>query len=197
MISKNYIMRMVEQLSFVLMKIIRNKENKNYAQALLEIDSAYKNILGFDPWQIKNMSESEIYELLKSDDGYDAEKSIVIAELLRHEAEIIELQSGFNDTVFNIFLKSFFLYIEAIIFDGQYNQAKYLENVAEFTKKISLYELPAHIKFQLFRYYEVVGGYGKAEDILYELIDLNYAGIYDAGRSFYLRLMDKPEADLK
>jgi hypothetical protein len=57
MIQKDYIMRMIEQLSVVLMKILFNKEIKNYAQALFEIDSAYKNLLGFDPNHIKNMTE--------------------------------------------------------------------------------------------------------------------------------------------
>jgi hypothetical protein len=56
--------------------------------------------------------------------------------------------------------------------------------------------MPAHIKFKLFQYYELVGVYGKAEDILYELIEMKYSDILAEAKSFYLRLLDKSDQEL-
>ena len=133
---------MIEQLSGILMKILFNKETKNYTQALLEIDSAYENLLGFNPDHIKAMSEGEIVGMLESNGGIDAEKPIIIAELLREEAEIKELENGLNDDTLCIFLKSFYIYVEAIIYDSRYNQKEYLKKLDTIVEKIIKYELP-------------------------------------------------------
>ena len=187
---------MIEQLSAVLMKILFNKETKNYTQALLEIDSAYENLLGFDPDHIKTMSEGEIVGMLKSNGSIDAEKSIIMAVLLREEAEIKELENGLNDNILYIFLKSFYIYVEAIIHDSRYSQKEYLEKLDKIVEKIIKYELPSQIQFKLFQYYEIIGCFGKAEDTLYELIDLKYPNILFECKSFYLRLLNKSDEEL-
>ena len=196
MIQKDYIMRMIEQLSVVLMKILFNKETKNYTQALLEIDSAYENLLGLNPDYIKAISEGEIVGMLESNGSIDAEKPIIIAELLREEAEIKELENGLNDNVLYIFFKSFYIYVEAIIYDSRYNQKEYLKKLDKIVEKIIKYELPNQIQFKLFQYYEIIGYFGKAEDILYELIDLKYPNILFECKSFYLRLLNKSDEEL-
>jgi len=196
MIQKDYIMRMIEQLSGVLIKILFNKQTKDYVQAFFEINSAYKNLLGLDPEYIKALSEDEIVGMLTSNGSIDAEKSIIIAELLREEAEIIELENGLNNTVFDMFHKSFYLYIEAIKCNSIYKQNEYLKKIDKIVEKMKEYELPGHIQFRLFQYYEIIGCFGKAEDILYELIDSKYPNILFEGKSFYWRLLNKSDKEL-
>jgi Ca2+-binding EF-hand superfamily protein len=82
MIQKDYIMRMIEQFAAILIKIMFNKETQNYTQALFEIDTAYKTFLNFDPDHIKAISEDELVSMLKSSGSIDAEKCIIVAELL-------------------------------------------------------------------------------------------------------------------
>jgi hypothetical protein len=99
------------------MRIVFHKKMKNYEQALFEIDTAYRNLLDKEPDHIKNMSEFEIIDMYQTDHKINAEKVVVVAELLREEAEIRELKEGFNHGILNTVLKSFLLYIEAILCD--------------------------------------------------------------------------------
>lgn len=196
MVHKDYLMRMIEQLSVVLMKIFFNKEVKNYAQAFFEIDAAYRNLLNSEPDRFRKMSETEIIKMLRADSSTYSERILIIAELLREEAEIRELETGFNDTIFGIFLKSFSLYVEAMLAEREYRKEAYFEKTERIVKKILDYELPAPVKFRLFQYYEFTGSFDKAEDVLFELLAVEYADILDESAAFYRRLMEKPDAEL-
>ena len=195
MLHRDYIMRMIEQLSVVLMKILFNKQSKNYDRALFEIDNAYFTILEMDPLKIKHMSETELVELLDLEQGFEAERAVVIAELLREEAEISELQSGFDNTVLDLLKKSFCLYIEAIQTNENFDS--YMETVNGIVLKITDYECSDVVKFRLFRYYELIGRYDQAENILYELIESQYPDIKQTGERFYKRLLEKPDSELR
>ncbi len=60
------------------------------------------------------------------------------------------------------------------------------------------YELPEYIKSRLVGYYERLGEYGQAEDILFELLEVqpDNVGLIELGRAFYARLLAKSDADL-
>ncbi|MBD3377227.1 hypothetical protein GF406_19520 [candidate division KSB1 bacterium] len=195
MIHRDYIMRMIEQLSVVLMKILFNKQSKNYDRALFEIDNAYFTILEMDPLKIKHMSEQELVELLNLDQGFEAERAVVIAELLREEAEINELQSGFDNEVLELFKKSFCLYIEAIQTNKDFES--YMQTVNGIVLKIADYDSSDVVKYRLFRYYELTGRLDQAENILYELIESGYPDIRQIGQRFYQRLLEKPDSELR
>jgi hypothetical protein len=195
MLHRDYIMRMIEQLSVVLMKILFNKQSKNYDRALFEIDNAYFTILEFDPLKIKHMSELELIDLLNLDQGFEAERALVIAELLREEAEIMELQNGFDKAVLELLTKSFCLYIEAIPANKEFES--YLDKANEIAIKIADYELSDPVKFRLFRYFELFGAFDKAENILYELIKSQHPDIKQTGERFYKRLLEKSDQELR
>lgn len=48
MIQKDYIMRMIEQLTKVLAKVIFNKKEENYKVASIAVDDAFNTILGLN-----------------------------------------------------------------------------------------------------------------------------------------------------
>ena len=56
--------------------------------------------------------------------------------------------------------------------------------------------LNLHIKYKLFRYYEFIGEYSKAEDILFELVDSKYPDIISEGKNFFQRLSQKSDGEL-
>ncbi len=196
MIRKDYIMRLIEQFSSALMKIILHKETKEYTQALFEIDTAYKTLLGFDPEFVKAVPEDELVGMMTSGGSIDSNKCIILAELLREEAEIKELENRENDIILSLYIKSFYIFSEALLSDDRYRQQEYLEKIDKITGKIILYPLPDRIRFSLFCYYEHTGRFGKAEDMLYELIAVDYPDILAAGRSFYTRLLGKSDREL-
>ena len=64
---------------------------------------------------------------------------------------------------------------------------------------ISLLEgstLSQPVKFKLFRYYDWSGEYATAENLLFQLVEVDYPEIRPIGILFYRRLQKKSDADL-
>jgi len=196
MYQKDYLLRIIEQLTAILIRVVLHKEAKNYGKALIEIELAYQTLLLIDPNRIRKMTTEELIDWLRSDGIFDVEKSLVTAELLREEAEIRELESRFTETLLELLIKAFCLYDEAIRHDSRFAREKYAKKVDGVVQKISKYELPLDVQFRLLQYYERDGSFDKAEDLLHELADRDYPDILGAGKAFYTRLLEKSDADL-
>jgi hypothetical protein len=197
MYQKDYILRMIEQLSVVLARILFNKELKNYDQAQLELDNAFKGLLKFDPDVIISLSEKELMELVRSTEGVPAEKYIVMAELIRENAELLELRRTFEFTVTDLYMKSFSFYMEFIDAAGEIDTSQYIQTLLKIEKKLTQFEWPDWFKLRLFRYYEMIGIYAKAEDMLFDILKTNPGEAEQLGRDFYDRLLRKSIQELE
>ena len=71
----------------------------------------------------------------------------------------------------------------------------YIDKIQLIIKKIIDYELPVHIRFKLFQYYEIINNYAKAEDLIIELIEIDPVFKREAVE-FYERLIQKSDDDL-
>lgn len=196
MYQKDYLLRIIEQLTVVLVRIVLQKKTKNYGKALIEIELAYQTILNEEPNRLRQMTADEMIKWLRADGVFNAQKSLIIAELLREEAEIRELESRFTDAVLDLLIKAFCLYEEAMIHDSRFDTLEYAEKVGRVAQKIRKYELPLDVQFRLFQHYERLGSFDKAEDLLHELVDRGYADMLAKGRAFYDRLLDRSDAEL-
>jgi hypothetical protein len=91
MIQRDYIMRITEMLAKALARILLLKEQKQYDQALDEIDLTGRELLGNDFTIIKNLSDTDLIKWMFSDGYFDSAKCISLSQLLRAEGEIFEL----------------------------------------------------------------------------------------------------------
>lgn len=196
MYQRDYLLRIIEQLTAVMMRVVLQVEAKNYTKALIEIELAYQTLLSIDPNLVKQMTTDELLAWLRSSGVFDAQKSIIVAELLREEAKIRAMESRFTDAVLDLLIKAFCLYEEAMTYDSRFDTQEYEEKVDRVAQTISKYELPLEIQFRLFQRYERRGSFDKAEDVLHELMDRGYSDIAVEGRAFYARLLEKSDAEL-
>ena len=197
MYQKDYILRMIEQLRVVLARILFNKELKNYDQAQLELDTAFNGLLKFDPDVIISMSGKELMELVRSAEGIPAEKYIVMAELIRENAELLELRRTFEFTVTDLYMKSFSFYMEFIDAAGEIDTSQYIQTLLKIEKKLAQVEWPDSFKMRLFRFYELIGNYAKAEDMLFDILKTSPDEAEQPGRDFYDRLLRKSVQELE
>ena len=58
----DYIMRLIEQFSLVLARILFKKNTQKYIEALSEIETAYQHLLGLDARQVHSLSFEELIE---------------------------------------------------------------------------------------------------------------------------------------
>ncbi len=92
MISKDFIMRLVEQLAKVLAKVVFLREQKQFLQAHKELDSIGTKITGL-LWSVfKNMTAESMIEWLSIGDKFDIDKTSIIVELLTHESHLLRMK---------------------------------------------------------------------------------------------------------
>ncbi len=133
---------MIEQLNKVFAKVLFNKELKQYDDAILEIQKSGEKFFGANWKTIEQLSDLDIVALLKIGGELNVGKAIVIASLLKEEAEILELIGKENES-WRANLKAFSLYVEILMVektDEIMNKAK------EVLQKIDKYNLPANIE---------------------------------------------------
>jgi hypothetical protein len=194
----DYIMRLIEQFALVLARILFKKNAHEYNEALFEIGNAYGQLLGLDIGQVHLLSDDELIEWLKIGGGFDAEKCMILAALQKEEAEIIELAGPYNGTESSLkFYKAFSLYMEALLHDGSLGTVQVMKDIRAAAEKTDFSGAPPRLRYKLFRYLELAGDFGRAEDVLYELIRETYPDILNEGRAFYRRLLEKSDDELK
>src|SRR6266571_4710669 len=165
MMQKDYILRMIQQLSRVLIQILHLREIKDYEGALTYIDDVFKQALGFSSDLITSVPDETLLAMFTSFDVLDIEKCFLVANLLKAERDIFVEVEGLLD-------------------------------------KLVDYELSAEIKVQLFQYFERTGRYSRAEDVLFELLEVDdqenepESSLVDRGIAFYERLLRKKDTEL-
>jgi tetratricopeptide (TPR) repeat protein len=202
MMEKDYILRLIQQFSRVLLQILHLREIKDYEGALTYIDDVFKQTLGFGSDLINSVPDKTLLAMLTSFDILDSEKCLLVAHLLKAEGDIYVDQGDF-DTSYYRYLKSLHLFLAVLLLsNSDITDPDIFLEIEELLNKLEDYEFPAKIKSQLFRYYERIGRYSKAEDMLFEVIEADdeeseaQAGIVEQGIAFYERLLKKKDMEL-
>lgn len=176
MLQRDYLMKMVEMLTAVMAKVIFNKEQKKYDEALTEIENAGKNIIGLDIGMVKILRIDDFTGLMKTSDVFTG-RCLISAELLLEYAKILEEKGTDKDLKFDFYNKSFRLYTEALLTkeivepDGYIEKAEsilpVLSNSGYFNHQSDYYSN----NLTLLEFYNLSGKFSKAEDILFNMLE--------------------------
>ncbi len=200
MIRQDYIMRMIEQLVKVLSKILFNKNAGSYQEAINNVDTAFKNILGLDFNLLNALSAKDIISLLEiaKDNSSINIKCIVIAKLLKERADIENISNKEAVNSSYDYQRVLGLFLEGILNNKNkdISLSDYYADVNDTIKKLRD-RISDETRFKLFQYYELSGEYDKAEKELLILRDMDFPDISDEGIKFYRKLLKLSDEDLR
>jgi hypothetical protein len=95
-------------------------------------------------------------------------------------------------------VKSLNLFLEVLLLNGTSHSSGGFPEVEELLGRLEEYELPRETEHLLFGYYEQVGNYAKAENVLFEIVEADATDdeVIEEGKAFYMRLKGKSDAAL-
>jgi hypothetical protein len=196
MIKQDYLMRMVAQMVEVLVRILRLRETGQYEQGLAAIDDALQKFIGLDARFINSLSVKDLVALMKPSIGLDATRALVAADMLKEQGEIFEARGDLEQT-FDSHVKSLTLFLEIFTSPATPDLPERVAKTEELIERLDEWELPPETQARLFHYFEKTGRYSRAEDALFEMIEVGADEETVAlGRSFYDRLLLKNDEDL-
>ena len=116
MIQKDYIIRLIAQLSQVLSKIIFARQAKNFDQALQIAQTTYEELFGLSGEMVHKLDPETLAQLLN-----DKEKIKGLAALLREEGNVF-LEKGNTQEGRSRFRKSLGLYEAVVKMQGKQDE---------------------------------------------------------------------------
>jgi hypothetical protein len=195
MITEDYFLRMINQLAYVLASVLKQMKLKRFDEALEEIQASSKQLLGMDLRLLTTLSDTEFIRLLSLGERFDVEKCVVIGELLKAVGDVRE-QQGREDDAFPLRSTALSLLLELSGEEYGTLPQEYYAEVTALMQKLASAELPLRMKKKVFRYYEKMGKFDKAEDVLFEIVDEDVT-FADEGTAYYDRLRAKTDEQLR
>jgi tetratricopeptide (TPR) repeat protein len=197
MLNSDFILRIVEQFGRELAIIMGLRKRNKYEEALIYIDNLLLQMTGLTSSFINGMSEEMLIKTFSPLGQLNAHACLWTASLLKAEGEVYEDLGNANESYYR-FHKALFLLLEVILHELADSDSELFQVVDDLLQKLADYELPVPTREKLFAYYEHIGKYATAEDLLFELLEMSPPAtrMFDLGRDFYARLQKKSEDDL-
>src|SRR5882762_8786780 len=170
MIRRDYLIKLVQELSAVLLRIISLKNRREFAAALHEIDCALERYLGLAPREALPENLDHVLDLCSREGGPMSDSLKLLADIFYEQSEVLRLQEN-NAAHRRPQILALGLYLEGV--RTGFVSLDLLQRIDELVQQLGDVSLPAPILRRLFRYLEERGLYATAEDALYEWLDLN------------------------
>lgn len=194
MIERDYLMRMISMLAAVLLKLMGLKNSHDYPKALMELETASRQILGIPLSLLEGLPEEQLLDLYKSN-MYAANAKLFVAGVLIKEKAAIAALQGQNEETMRLSAKALRFLLETFLPEGIPLDDMHLAGIEELLARLQSCEIPASLQKEVFAYYECRGQFDKAENTLYELLDRDPHRAED-GVGFYERLLAKDDGTL-
>ena len=197
MSQRDYILRIAQELGSVLAQVLYNRQIKDYAAAHKLIDEQSKQIYGMGIGFMRSVPEETLLSMLTSFDTLDTEKCWLLAILLKAEGDIYEDQDSASESYYS-YIRSLNLFLEVLLLGTANTDKNIAPEIDELLARLSAYDLPGRSKLLLFRYFDHIHQYARAEDLLFEMLEASDSNedILAYGTTFYQHLLKKSDASL-
>lgn len=200
--NKDYILRMIERMGRFLTVIMGLRKQDKDEEALIYINDVMQQTVGLSSNFINSLSDEMLLQMLSPLGALHVDNALWIAGLLNAEGDIYTDKGDGNGSYYR-YLKALTLLLEVLRQEPGIEDTDFFATIHGLLVKLEPFELPPATKLRLFAYYEQLGRYAQAEDVLYERLEASDTmqadrqKFLEAGQAFYARLLRKSDADLQ
>lgn len=219
MFRNDYIMRMIEQLCQALVTVLKKKRESKYEDGFSVLDELMRDIFGLSSLAINALAYEDLVTLIKLDGPDGSDKAIILAVILKEEADLYYAQEQYNES-YARYVRSFDIFLRVQESGAKVQLKEYFANVDEILDKLIEFELPLDVQERIFKYHELSGNFAKCEDVLYDMLEAfgdrestgpdgeskseskdydvdTHKYLIEKGIAFYERLLEKSDEDLE
>lgn len=201
MYKRDYLLRLVEQLTAVVFHLTRLEQVKAYDEALETTDGVLRTLtgLGTDAW-LDMETDDILANLSMRDDLGGVETAVFMIGIFHQEGKIRDLQGDGDGADFR-YLKALLLQLALLNNYPAIPMPEMVPTVSVLRAYLTQSEvvLPPEANRALLTYYEKSSDYWAAEDVLYEWLDSEPGSSepLEAGTAFYEKLLLKSDEELE
>jgi len=97
--QKDYIMRMIEEFTRVISKVLFLRDTKQYINAHTELDNVSRNVTGFSSTQLKALGPEGVTSVFDITNISNIEKVYYAARIIMEEGFLFELEGKINEAL--------------------------------------------------------------------------------------------------
>ncbi|RCX13915.1 hypothetical protein DFP94_11926 [Fontibacillus phaseoli] len=187
MLRKDYLVRMIEEMTEIIGKVFDLKQQRKWIESLWELDELYKKQFRLNSRLVGSLAAKDIVELMRTGGNVEADKLQSLARLVKEEGDIYSVSGQPDEGIFR-WMKALHLYLAASQHGADRDLWNISSEVNELLAILKGYQLPADTERLLMNYEESEGRYDQAENALYRLLK-NGAAERAEGIAFYERLL--------
>lgn len=187
MFRSDYIVRMIEDMTQMIAKVLTLKQERKTTEALWEIDELLNRHFRLNSRLLNSLSVEDIIELFRIGGGLEVDKLQGVARMLQEEAGIY-IEKNDDYAVISRLMKALHLYLYAYLHGADRKLIHINQEIDKVLAAVEAYRLPTKTEYLLLPYLESAGRYGKAEDSLYRLVD-HGEDVAREGNALYQRLI--------
>lgn len=195
MFRRDYIVRMIEDMTAMVAKVFTLKQEKKTTEALWEIDELLGRHFRLNSRLLNSLSVEDIIEMFRLGGVIESDKLQGVARMLKEEGSIYAAAGNKDASLFRA-MRSLHLFLYANQHGADRELLLMTREIDELLGEVEGYRLPVKTERLLLTYLEEEGRYDKAEDSLYRLWEQGEHVVYE-GKGLYERLLLKTPEDLE
>lgn len=195
MFRRDYIVRMIEDMTAMVAKVLTLKQERKTTEALWEVDELLNRHFRLNSRLLNSLSIVDIIEMFRLGGVIESDKLQSVAKLLKEESDIYAL-NGDKDAALFRGMRALHLYLHAALNGADRELLQITQAIDELLQEVKAYRLPIKTERLLMAYMESLGRYSKAEDSLYRIWEQG-ENVIKEGEALYERLLLKPPAELE
>ncbi len=201
MIRRDYILRMIQDFMAILARLNSLKQDQLWGQADALLDEEFKRLTGSGSRAVASLTETELLARIISTEPTIVvrEKTLILTRLLKEAGDVAAAQSHQEESR-SCYLKGLHLLLQTMATGESADWPDFAPRVESFLLELErLGPLPLATLAMLMQHYELLGEYGRAEDMLFTMLDSDEANpaVAQLGETFYERMRHKSDATLQ
>lgn len=197
MFQRDYILRMIEQLTHVMARFMRLKLQEERQELLIQLEEFYGKLMLPSAGLLLGMPDRELLELLSVNGEPDLDKTVGLALLFKEEGRVMEALERHGESS-ERFAKSLYLMVTSARLGADVPGVDCFQQIGELRELSRTYRIPEGTLVLLAEFYEAAGRFGLAEDVWFELLEGSpRPELYlEDVRRFFGRILERPDGEL-
>jgi len=199
----DWLVQQISQFARLLAVILGLRKREEYRAAQETIEEAFNTLLDLDPDKLLALSPADLFRRLTIAETamVGREKVLFAAALLDQAGDIYTAQEQ-TEKSSACYTQALRLLLNLILTDDHVSLPNYAPTVEDVLAKVNPETLPLETRHATMLYFEKIGGFGKAEDTLFAMLEAvaddpeTTADIIAIGDMFYERLQQLDDKTL-
>jgi len=199
MIRRDYILRMIQEFMQILSRLKALKQGERWQEASTALDEEFNRLAGGGAQAVARLTETELLARLMQGEPTQIvhTKTIILTALLKEAGDVAAAEHR-DEASRAYYLKGLHLLLYSLASADAGDSPDFVPKIEVFVAALEGSPLPLEAQVLLMQHYEQTGQFGKAEDVLFTMLDAapGDARLLEFGKLFYDRLQNQSDASL-